>query len=249
MVLPVLVLILVSVLVVSAISLIGILTLLLNEKRMQNILPLLISFAAGSLLAAAFLDILPEALELNGTVEIFTYVLIGIIVFFILESFLYWYHCHDGKCDVHTFTYLNIIGDGIHNFIDGMIIATSYLISIPLGAITSLAVVFHEVPQEIGDFSILVYGGFSKARALLYNFLTALTSFAGALAVYFFSAKVQNLTAFLLPFAAGGFIYIAGADLLPELHKEAEHRRTFFQLMFFLIGITIMWLATIVVNV
>lgn len=238
----ILVLILLTVFLVSLISLIGIFSLLLNEDVMNKILFITVSFAAGSLLGAAFLDLLPEAVE-EIDKGIFNYVLIGILAFFLMEKFLYWYHCHKGKCDVHTFTYLNLIGDGIHNFTDGIIIATSFLISVPVGMVTSLAIILHEIPQEIGDFGILIYGGLSRARALFYNFISSLSAFLGALIAYFFlSRATENFAPFITAFAAGGFIYIACSDIIPELHKEKDVKRSFLQFVLLLTGMGIIFL-------
>ncbi len=141
-------------------------------------------------------------------------------------------------------TYLNLIGDGVHNFLDGVIIATAYLVSIPLGVVTTLAVVFHEIPQEIGDFGILVFGGFSRFKALFYNFLSALAAVAGALIAYYFATTTQYVTNWLIPVAAGGFIYIAAVDLLPELHQTTNFKKAITQLVFFLLGIAVIWLVT-----
>jgi zinc and cadmium transporter len=179
----------------------------------------LIGFASGSLIGGAFIHLLPEAIEEAGQVT-FYYVVVGIIFFFVMEKFLYWRHCHEGKCPVHVFAYLNLVGDGIHNFIDGMIIAASFILSYDLGFTTTLAVIFHEIPQEIGDFGVLLYGGFGKRKALVYNFVSALTAVAGSLVTYYLASYIQGVEKFLVPFAAGGFIYIAATDLMPELHKR-----------------------------
>ena len=235
--------ILVSVAVVSLISLIGIVTFLMKGKFLDKMLFYFVSFATGALLGGAFLDLIPEAMGRWGT-SVIPFVLAGIVSFFVIERFLYFYHCHKMKCPVHTFTYMNLIGDGIHNFVDGMLIAASFITSIPLGIVTSVAVICHEIPQELGDFSILLYGGFKKEKALFYNFLTSLTAFAGALAVYFLSASVQNIDSFLVPFGAGGFIYLAMTDLLPELHKTEEKKETVIHLILMLAGIAL--IATVV---
>ncbi len=247
--------ILISVFLVSLISLVGVITLVLKPKLLSSVLFALVSFAAGSMLGVAFLDLLPEAIK-HSPDGVFGAVLTGIVAFFVLETFLYWYHCHSGKCERHSkvrgdhhhvimpFTYLNLVGDGVHNFLDGVIIATSYLVSIPLGIITSLAVIFHEIPQEIGDFGILVYGGFSRMKALAYNFLSALTAVAGAMLAYFFATTVENFAQWLIPFAAGGFIYIAAVDLLPELHQTMRFKKAVLQLLFFLLGIGVIWVIT-----
>ncbi len=235
--------ILVSVFIVSAVSLIGILSFMVKEHLLDRILFIMIAFAAGSLLGAAFLDLLPEALDArNGGPDTFIYVLFGIVTFFILERFIFWHHCHKGQCDVHAFTYLNLIGDGIHNFLDGMIIAAGFLTDPALGTVTTLAIISHEVPQEIGDFGILIYGGLSRTRAVLYNFITALTAFVGAILTYFFSSQVLNANHFLIAFAAGGFIYIASTDLMPELQKESEFRKSLLQFVSLIAGIFLIWL-------
>ncbi len=244
--------ILTSVILVSLVSFVGIFALHLRPKLLDKILFALVSFAAGALLGAAFLDLLPEALEQVGE-RIFIYALVGVVVFYMIETFLYWYHCHYGHHHhhaahhkVHPFAWLNLIGDGVHNFVDGMIIAASYLAGIPIGIATTVAVFLHEIPQELGDFGVLVFGGLSRKKALFFNFLSALTSVLGALVVYFFSTKMDNISGFLVPFAAGGFIYIASADLLPELHKERNINRAVVQLAFFLLGVAIIWLMTVV---
>ena len=231
--------ILISVFAISAISLIGIVTLSLKERFLNKVIFVLIAIAAGTLLGVAFLDLIPEAMERDGE-GIFLYVLSGIIAFFILERFVFWHHCHDGKCDIHAFSYLNLVGDGAHNLIDGMVIAAAYLISIPLGISTTIAIALHEIPQEIGDFAILVYGGFSRKRALFYNFISASAAFVGVGIAYLFSSTGGFFT-FFLAFAAGGFIYIASADIMPELQKEMEFRKSFLQLLCLIGGIVLMW--------
>lgn len=232
---------LISILIVSALSLIGVLYLSVNEKTLKKILFYLVSFAAGGLLGAAFLDLLPEA---NGGVA-YAYVLAGLMFFFLIENFLHWHHVHHEKKEAHSFAYMNLVGDAVHNLIDGAIIAGAYLVSIPLGVVTTIAVVLHEIPQEFGDFAVLVYGGFSKTQALLFNFLTALTAFIGAGLAYYFSTAVQNFNAYLIPFAAGGFIYIATVDLLPALRRETERdvRKSIAQTVFVILGIVMIWLA------
>ena len=172
---------------VSFISLIGILSLFLKDKLLDRILLLLVGFGAGGLIGGAFLHLLPESLA--GTKEpllTFIYVIAGFVFFFCLEKYLYWRHCHDRKCEIHVFTYLNLIGDGVHNFIDGLIIGASFFANIRLGIITTLAIILHEIPQELGDFGILVYGGLSKYKALLWNFISALTAVVGTVIGFIF---------------------------------------------------------------
>lgn len=235
------ILILASTFLVSAISIIGILFLVLRKKLLDKISLMLVSFASGSLLGGAFLHLIPEALSPYDE-SVFIVILVGIFVFFLLEKSL-WKHCHEKECPVHPFAYLNLFGDGLHNFIDGLIIAASFLVSIPLGTAATLAVISHEVPQEIGDFGILVYGGLSKNKALFYNFLTAITAIVGATfmyALYVFSPFIPNM-AYLLAFAAGSFIYIATTDLIPELQKEKNLTISIAQIILLLGGIMFMW--------
>lgn len=236
--------ILASTLLVSGLSLIGILFLSLSEKLFKKLLLMLVSFASGTLLGGAFLHLIPEALESEvfqaESESMFIVILAGILVFFLLEKFL-WRHCHERECPVHVFAYLNLFGDGLHNFIDGFLISASFLISVPLGLATTLGVIFHEIPQEIGDFSILVYGGISKAKALFYNLLSALMAVLGALLMYSFSPYLPSSTYFMV-FAAGSFIYIATTDLIPEMHKEHNVWKSLVQFVLLFLGIMLMWL-------
>src|SRR3989344_5985853 len=164
----VLLLALLSTFLVSLVSFCGILTIGLNKKTLDKLLLGFVGFSAGTLIGGAFLHLIPEALEISENSLIF--VLVGFSLFFVIERFLHWHHCHDGKCSIHTFTYMNLIGDSIHNFIDGLAIVASFMVDIRLGFITTLAVVLHEIPQELGDFAILVYGGFNRLRGILFNF-------------------------------------------------------------------------------
>lgn len=223
--------------VVSLISLVGIISFLFNEKRLNNILVLLIGFSAGGLIGGAFLHILPEALERYHNNNIFFYVIIGFVFFLFLERYFYWRHCHAGVCDVHAFTYLNLIGDGIHNFTDGLLIGASFLVNIRFGVITTLVITLHEIPQEIGDFGVLVYGGFKKGKALFYNFISALACILGTAIGYPLSENIRQFSMYLLPITAGGFIYIAACDLIPEIHKQTGAKRVGASIIAFLLGI------------
>ncbi len=234
---------LISVLIVSLVSLIGIFALRLESRKFKDKLLYLVSFAAGALFGDALIHLLPEAVEEYGfSLQISIYLILGIITFFIVEKFIHWRHCHIpySKNHTHPFAIMNLIGDGIHNFIDGLIIASSYILSIPLGIATTLAVILHEIPQEIGDFSILIHGGFKRGKALFLNFLTATLSFLGVIVAILLSNLLTDINKFLIPFAAGGFIYIAGSDLIPELHKEVETKKSIIQLLAFILGIVIM---------
>jgi len=245
MAIPVIIQILLAVFIVSFVSFIGV-TALYLKKTLNEIINYLVSFAVGGLLGAAFLDLLPEATEKTANWGV--YVLAGILLFFLIELYFHWHHHHTHiKCahkHVHPMGYLNLIGDGVHNFIDGMIVAASFLVSIPLGIVTTLAVIMHEIPQEFGDFGILIYSGFTKTKALLFNFASALLAVAGALAAFFFSEITGDFSAYLIPFAAGGFIYLASADLLPEIHRHQgkEIYETIAQVGLIFLGIALIWL-------
>lgn len=230
--------ILASVSTVSLIAFAGIIFIGSKESFLKRILMALVGFSSGTLLGGAFLHLLPEAYEANGT-NTFYYVILGIVIFFALEKFFYWRHCHEEECPVHMFVYLNLIGDGIHNFIDGAVIAATFMFRFDLGFATTLAVIFHEIPQEIGDFGVLVYGGLSKKKALTYNFISAITAVLGALTTYFLS-YLHDITTLLVPFAAGGFIYVAATDLMPELHKKFRASESLVQLIVILLGIVLM---------
>ncbi len=244
MALSVLMQILLAVFAVSFISFVGV-TALYLYKSLDELINYLVSFAVGGMLGAAFLELLPEAVEKTPHWGIM--VLLGIVLFFIIEMYFHWHHHHThAKCGhkhIHPIGYLNLIGDGVHNFIDGMIIAATFLISAPLGIITTIAVIVHEVPQEFGDFGILVFSGFSKAKAMLFNFASALLAVAGALVAFFTAELTGDFSIYLIPFAAGGFIYMAAADLLPEIHKHAgkEIYETIAQIGLIFLGIGIMW--------
>jgi zinc and cadmium transporter len=222
---------------------VGIFTLSLKEKRLEKILLSLVSLSAGALIGGAFLHLIPESIEKWDGINIFIVILAGFTLFFLIEKLLHWRHCHKNKCDVHTFTQMNLIGDGIHNFIDGLIIAASFVVDIRLGIVTSIAIALHEIPQEIGDYGVLVYGGYTKSKALFLNFICALTAVAGGVLGYFLSSYSESALYFLLPFAAGGFIYIAASDLIPEMRKEISIKKSFINLGIFILGILIMYLV------
>ena len=227
---------------VSLISLIGVISLLLNEKILHRILILLVGFGTGGLIGGAFLHLLPEALEHSKDfVTPFVYVIVGFVIFFVLERYLHWRHCHqEGKCDVHVFTYLNLIGDGVHNLIDGLIIGASFAVDIKIGIVSTFAIILHEIPQELGDFAVLIYGGFSKFKALFYNFLSAATAIIGTVIGYYFASRIGGFSGVLIPIAAGGFIYVASCDLVPELHKQPDLKSATLAMSFFLLGIFLM---------
>jgi zinc and cadmium transporter len=228
--------------IVSLISLIGVLALVIKDNLFKKLIIFLVAFAAGGLIGGAFLDIIPEATEyVKDITQLFLYVILGYMLFFILEKYLHWRHCHSAECKIHRFTYLNIIGDIVHNFSDGLIIGAVFLVNIKVGIATTLAIIFHEIPHELGNFTVLVYGGFSKFKALFYNFLSSLFAIAGTIAGYYFASKINGFAAILLPAAAGGFIYIASCDLIPELHKEEGGKRSALIMVTFAFGIALMY--------
>jgi zinc and cadmium transporter len=223
-------------------ALVGAATFLMNRKLFKKVMIALVAFSAGALLGGAFFHLMPEALEGMGShLSAFAYLMTGFIIFFILEKFLYWHHCHkyEGKCPVHPVSYLILLGDGLHNIIDGLIIAASFFVSVPFGIITTLMIIAHEVPQELGDFAILVHGGMSRAKALALNFASQLTAVVGGVAGYFLGSA-NGFTLYLLPIAAGGFVYIGASDLIPELHKEKDARKSIISFLYFLVGIAFM---------
>jgi len=237
--------ILVSVLSVSLISLVGIATLVLRKKQMDRALIFLVSFSAGSCFGGAFIHLFPEAID-EGGAGVVGFAIVGILIFFIMEKFLYWQHCHKPGCHEHTFAYMNLIGDGVHNFIDGVVIAASYLASVQLGVASTIAIVLHEIPQEIGDFAVLVHGGFTIHKAVALNFLTALTAVIGAMLTFFILPSLEGKLAPVLAFAAGGFIYIAGSDLVPELHKEVDIKRSLGVFVSLILGVMVIWLLRLI---
>lgn len=241
-----------SVLVVSAISLIGIFTISIKEEKLAKILLYLVAFSAGGLLGGAFIHLLPEAVATSGfTLSVSISILAGMMTFFVVEKAVHWRHCHvpTSESHPHPFAYMNLVGDSIHNFIDGLIIGAAYLVSAPLGIATTFLVVLHEIPQEIGDFGVLVHGGFSRKRALYVNFLTALTAVVGTMVALAAGLLVENMAILLVPFAAGGFIYVASSDLIPELHKDHyETKKSFAQLLVLVAGIVVILVLKMVLG-
>ncbi len=234
---------LLSVIIVSLISLIGIFSLVLNKKRLENITLFFVSFSAGTLLGDAFIHLLPEAIDELGTgLIVWLWLLFGILIFFVLEKIICWRHCHIQTSEIHPHPLgmMNLIGDCLHNFIDGIIIAGSFLIDIRLGIATTIAVIAHEIPQEIGDFGVLIHAGYSRVKAITLNFITALTALAGAIITLVIGGQSENLIFYILPISAGGFIYIATADLIPELKKDTAAHKSIIQLLFIIIGIGLM---------
>jgi zinc and cadmium transporter len=235
----------VSVVVVSLLSLVGVACISISEQRLKRIIFTMVSLAVGAMFGDAFIHLLPESFENpRSKVETSLYVLAGIFAFFILEKFLLWRHQHTLESDshIHHVGYMNLIADGLHNLIDGMIIGASYLISTPVGIATTMAVVFHEIPHELGNFFVLLHAGFTKTKALFFNLLSATFAILGAIISLAVGSSVASFSAAMLPLAAGGFIYIAGSDLIPELHKDASPSRSAVQLMAMATGVGVMLL-------
>ena len=235
--------------VVSLISLVGIVTIMIGVQRLDRLIPLLISLAVGALFGNALVHLLPEAFEEASSAPLTSlYVILGIILFFVLEKFLHWHHEHHTQSlnPVHPVAYINIVSDGVHNFLDGLIIGASYLVSVPIGVATTVAVALHEIPQEQGDFGILVHAGFTPRRALMMNFLSAGLAFVGVVISLLLGGNVGEYTAFMLPFTAGGFTYIAGSDLIPELHHEHELPGSLAQFAMVLVGVGLMYALLLV---
>jgi len=234
--------IILSTFIISLIAFVGALTLILKEKILDKIIFFLVALAAGALLGGAFLHLIPEAIEESSNIlNVFLFVILGFCVFFILEQFLLWHHHHSTKHKKHKkpVTYLILISDAVHNFIDGLVIAAGFIISIPIGLVTTIAIALHEIPQEIGDFGVLIYGGFKKGRALFFNFLSAITAILGGIVGFLLSGNLGASMVYLLPFAAGNFLYIATTDLIPVI--KTNEKRSTIMFIIFLLGIFIMF--------
>ncbi|MDP6387954.1 MAG: ZIP family metal transporter [Candidatus Pacebacteria bacterium] len=248
-----------SVIIVSLISLIGIFTLGLNQKFLKKSIFLLVSLSVGALFGDAIIHLIPQAFsEIGNTATASLFILIGIMLFFVLEKFIRWHHLHEHDCEddecrmkqnnkTHPMGALILASDAIHNMIDGVIIGVSYLISIELGIATTIAIILHEIPQEIGHVAILLHSGYTKIKALLLNFVSSLFAIAGTALVFVFGSLIESLVPIAISFAAGGFLYIAGSDLVPELHRTSDIKKSLQQFIAIVIGIAIMF-ALLVFN-
>ena len=234
---------LISVIIISLISLIEVFSLSFGIEKIKKVSLLLVSFAVGGLFGDAIIHLLPETFkEMGFGLLPSLLILSGILLFFVLERFLRWQHCHEIDYPDHRKDVANIIliGDAVHNMIDGMIIAASFLTNIPLGLATTIAVIFHEIPSEIGEFGVLIHSGFSAKKALLFNFLSGLTAILGAIIILVLGPRINDFSLFLLPITAGGFLYIAGSDLLPELHHDVKLSTSLWQMILIILEISIM---------
>lgn len=228
--------ILLSTILISFCVWVAVIFLFLKKEILSKITLLLVSLSAGALMGGAFFHLLPEASRQMEADKLFSIVLVAFIFFFLLEKIFHWRHCHQDDCEVHTFGYVCLFGDAFHNFIDGLIIATTFLADLRLGIVATLAIALHEIPQEIGDFGVLVHAGFERKKALMINYIAALTVVLGGIVGYFSSFTIGNFIPYLLPFAAGGFIYIAASDLIPEIRKEPGFKKSVGSFLVFLLG-------------
>ncbi len=232
--------ILISAVILAVISLVGGFAILLSKQKFSQLIIYLVSFAAGSLLSGAIVHLMPESFEQLGN-NFLTSILIlcGIVLFYILEQFVHWHHCHRAvESHIHPVSYLILVADSIHNLIDGLAVGTAFVIDGHLGIATLIAVIAHEIPQELGDFGILIHSGWTAKRALIFNLLSSATFFIGSI-LALFASQLLNV-AYLLPLAAGGFIYIAAVDLLPQIHKECETKARLSHFFSFILGIIIL---------
>ena len=226
-------------------AVLGAAILMLLGKKVTVIIPYVLSYAIGTLLSAAFLRMLPKAMATLDPATAMRYLLVGVLLFFLLEKIVIWRHCHDPRCDVHSASgVLILIGDAFHNFADGIVIATAFMVSIPFGIAISLAIIAHEIPQEVGDFAILLDADFPTWRAFIYNLCSALPTLPGAVLAYYSLAHVQQYIPFILVLSASSFLYIATVDLIPSTHKHSGWQASVVQFLLILAGIgTILVLA------
>ncbi|MBU0615635.1 MAG: ZIP family metal transporter [Nanoarchaeota archaeon] len=244
--------ILVSVIIVSLISVFSAIPLLAKKKISNKLLVFLMSLSVGTLLGGVFIHFMPEITEHGYSIKSAMYIIAGFVVFFLLEKFVH-YH-HNKKCEEHDYGHghayhlapLNLIGDGIHNALDGLVLAGAYFVSIEIGIAATISVIFHEIPQEIADFGILLYSGLSRIKALFFNFLSATTAIIGAIIGIFLAGATENFSHFIIPFAAGNFIYIAASNLVPELHRHCKLIDTLLHLLAISLGVFVMYLITII---
>jgi zinc and cadmium transporter len=233
-------------LLMSCISFLGAVTFIIPERVVQSMLLPLVSLAAGSLLGSALFYLLPESVEVMGNgMNVYLYVLAGFLTFFILEQFLHWHHYHGTEDELHQHhhhqhkpvTYLVLISHGIHNFVDGIVVGGSFLVDIRIGIFAWIGVALHEIPQKLGDYSILLHGGWKQKKALIYNFLCSLSFLAGSLLIFFLAKEIE--VHFLIPFAAGMFLYVAAVDLVPEIKNHHNVKKNAIHFISFVIGVAI----------
>jgi len=220
---------------------VAVLFLFFRKETLSKITMFLVSFSAGALIGGAFLHLLPEASEGMEAEKLFFVVLFAFVSFFLIEKLFHWRHCHKENCEFHSLGYMNLVGDSLHNFIDGLVIASVFMVDFKLGITTTLAIALHEIPQEIGDFGVLIHAGFNKGKALVLNYIVATMVILGGVVGYFASFYIEDVMPYLLPIAAGGFIYIASSDLMPEIREETNLKKSIMSFGIFLLGIIFMY--------
>lgn len=238
----------IAVFIISAVSLVGVVALAIKQQTLKKIIQFMVAFSVGALIGNAFLHLLPESIEIsNNFNQIAVSIFIGILAFFVLEKILRWRHCHDISCHQHSrhIGVINLVGDGFHNLIDGILIGSSFAVSVPLGIATSIAVLVHEIPQELGDFSVIVHSGFTVKKALIWNFLSGSLAIFSAIIAFFVGQHTENFITFMIPFTIGTFIYIAMSDLIPELHYKNSFTQTIYQLIGLSVGMGLMMLLLV----
>ncbi|MEM5828085.1 MAG: ZIP family metal transporter [Candidatus Aenigmatarchaeota archaeon] len=236
--------VLLSTLFVSLTGLVGIFSLLMKERKIRRIIEFIVPFSAGVLLSNSFLHILPEALENLEKENALLILIIGFLFFLFLEFVFHWHHCHEYKCTIHSFGYLVIIADVIHNFLDGISIGITYSINVYLGIFTTLAIILHEIPQELGNFSLLLASNFKREKAILLTFLSQLSAILGGVIGYVFLTK--EFVYILLALVGGGFLYLSTVDILPNINKESKIKKRFLMIIIFIVGIVFMYFLKLI---
>lgn len=225
---------------ICLLSLVGVATILLNKKLLNDILIFFVALAAGTMLGSAFLHLIPESVSQLDISKVNITVLVSFIFFFILERLVHWHH-HHSLDDVHSMGIISLAADAIHNFLDGLIITSAFYVNFNLGLVTSVAVILHEIPQELGDFGVLLHSGFNIKKALFANLLVAFTSILGVFAGYFLLDKISFISPYISAFAAGGFIYLSTSDLVPEIKNEDNLKKSWLSFLVFCIGIVLIF--------
>jgi len=239
--------ILIAVGLVSLVSLIGVLYFFFNERLLLKLMPFLVAFAAGGLLGGSFFHLIPESFEAFGDSSASIYIIAGIILFLLFEQTLHWHHAHGTNCEdcQHDVTgYSILLGDGLHNFLDGILIASAFMVNVPTGIALTIAILLHEIPQELGDFAILIKSGFSRGRALLWNLISALMAVLGGIGAFFFLGTFEGVLPYIIAIGAGGFLYIALVDLFAELKASKNWQIKFGEIIALLLGLALIFFST-----
>ncbi|MDD5340946.1 MAG: ZIP family metal transporter [Patescibacteria group bacterium] len=236
---------LISTLVISIIGQVGFFVFILKDNILKKILIFFVSFSAGSLIGGAFFHLLPDVIEKNDDIlMVFVWTIVGFCLFFMMEKFLRWHHCHDKECEEKKHLgQINMVGDGIHNFLDGVIVMAAFVVSPALGLATSISIISHEIPQELGDFGVLLYSGYNRTKAIIFNFLLSVIAVLGALVGYFLSNEISGFANVIIPIAAGGFFYIAASDFIPEMQKEINAKSSIINFLVFVLALAFMFVV------